>query len=74
MSHIAAYPQTHRFWGLISAVLFILTIPLGNWVVMNVGLVCLKDGPCLVPVLPGLMAPSAGRFTAFWRALRFPAF
>ena len=59
MSHIAAYPQTHRFWGLISAVLFILTIPLGNWVVMNVGLVCLKDGPCLVPVLPGLMAPSA---------------
>ena len=46
MSHIAAYPQTHRFWGLISAVLFILTIPLGNWVVMNVGLV-------------GLMAPSA---------------
>ena len=26
---------------------------------MNVGLVCLKDGPCLVPVLPGLMAPSA---------------
>lgn len=95
MSHIAAYPQTHRFWGLISAVLFILTIPLGNWVVMNVGLVCLKDGPCLVPVLPVswrrrlfcsralrsfcvtpciTASAHAGRFTAFWRALRFPAF
>ena len=26
--------------GFISLVLFILTIPLGNWVVTNVGLVC----------------------------------
>ena len=33
--------------GLISLVLFILTIPLGNWVVTNVGLVCDPHGPIL---------------------------
>ncbi|MEF9944784.1 MAG: VUT family protein, partial [Burkholderiaceae bacterium] len=27
-------------------------------VVMNVGLTCVPDGPCLIPVWPGLMAPS----------------
>ena len=29
-----------------------------NWVVMNVGTVCTADGPCLIPVWPGIMAPS----------------
>jgi uncharacterized PurR-regulated membrane protein YhhQ (DUF165 family) len=43
--------------GLISLVGFIATIPAANWLVQNVGL-CVPDGPCLVPVLPGLMAPS----------------
>lgn len=45
--------------GLITLVLFILTIPLGNWVVMNVGLVCDPNGPCLIPVWPGVWSPSA---------------
>ena len=45
--------------GLISLVLFILTIPLGNWVVTNVGLVCDPHGPCLIPVWPGVWSPSA---------------
>lgn len=44
--------------GIIYFILFILTIPAMNWVVMNVGTVCTKDGPCLIPVWPGLMAPS----------------
>ncbi len=44
--------------GLLYFVLFILTIPVMNWVVMNVGTVCTPDGPCLIPVAPGLMAPS----------------
>lgn len=47
-----------RGLGLLCLVLFILTIPLGNWVVMNVGTVCTKGGPCLIPVWQGLMAPS----------------
>ena len=40
--------------GIIYFILFILTIP----VVMNVGTVCTADGPCLIPVWPGIMAPS----------------
>ena len=45
--------------GLVALTLFILTIPLSNWLVVNVGLVCEPNGPCLIPVWPGLMAPSA---------------
>lgn len=48
-----------RSLGWISLILFILTIPVGNWVVMNVGAVCPPDGPCLIPVWPGIMSPSA---------------
>lgn len=45
--------------GLVALTLFILTIPLSNWVVVNVGLICEPNGPCLIPVWPGVMAPSA---------------
>lgn len=45
--------------GLFTLALFMLTIPLGNWVVMNVGLVCDPEGPCLIPVWPGVWSPSA---------------
>ena len=45
--------------GWLSLVCFVLTIPVSNWVIMHVGLVCPKDGPCLIPVWPGLWAPSA---------------
>ena len=44
--------------GAVFLVLFCLTIPLANWMIGNVGTVCLPNGPCLVPVAPGLMAPS----------------
>lgn len=37
---------------------FIATIPAANWLVGNVGTVCVPNGPCLIPVAPGLMAPS----------------
>lgn len=59
-----------RAFGWLSLILFILTIPVGNWVVMNVGLVCLKDGPCLIPVAPGMMAPSAVLLAGFALVLR----
>ena len=39
-------------------VLFCLTIPAANWMIGNVGTVCLADGPCVLPVAPGVMAPS----------------
>jgi uncharacterized PurR-regulated membrane protein YhhQ (DUF165 family) len=44
--------------GLIFLVLFALTIPAANWLIGNVGTACLARGPCLIPVAPGLMAPS----------------
>jgi uncharacterized PurR-regulated membrane protein YhhQ (DUF165 family) len=37
---------------------FIACIPLANWMIGHVGTVCPPNGPCLVPVAPGIMAPS----------------
>jgi len=37
---------------------FALSVPVANWMIHNVGLVCPPDGPCLIPVAPGLMSPS----------------
>lgn len=47
-----------RFEGTIFLVLFCLTIPAANWMIGHVGTVCAANGPCLVPVAPGIMAPS----------------
>lgn len=47
--------------GYIAFALFALTIPLANWLIGNVGTMCIPNGPCMVPVdfgLFGLMAPS----------------
>ncbi|WP_293797811.1 VUT family protein [uncultured Bosea sp.] len=44
--------------GAIALVLFGLTIPAANWMIGNAGTVCVPNGPCLVPVWPGVMAPS----------------
>ena len=64
MSHIveqggAARAAAHGWIGWLAVLGFILTIPLSNWVVMNVGVVCDPHGPCLIPVWPGIMSPSA---------------
>lgn len=37
---------------------FCATIPAANWMLGNVGLACPPDGPCLIPVGFGIMAPS----------------
>lgn len=37
---------------------FLATIPAANWLIGNVGTACIPAGPCLIPVFPGLMAPS----------------
>jgi len=44
--------------GFIFLAAFALTIPAANWLIGNAGIVCLDKGPCLIPVAPGLMAPS----------------
>jgi len=37
---------------------FLGLIPLANWLILHVGTVCQLHGPCLIPVAPGLLAPS----------------
>jgi len=37
---------------------FGLCIPAANWLIGHAGTVCVPNGPCLMPVAPGLMAPS----------------
>lgn len=49
-----------RRWieGLIFFGLFCLTVPAANWMILNIGTVCKPAAPCLIPVAPGVMAPS----------------
>ena len=44
--------------GLAAFSCFLVSIPLANWMVLHVGTTCVTHGPCLVPVAPGLLAPS----------------
>src|SRR5260370_29142569 len=44
--------------GIVFGALFALPIPAANWLIGHAGTVCQPAGPCLVPVAPGLMAPS----------------
>ena len=47
-----------RHEGMVFLALFALTIPAANWLIGHVGTVCQPSGACLIPVAPGLMAPS----------------
>lgn len=51
--------QRQTLYGWIALTLFIVTVPVSNWVIVNEGVVCEPNGPCLIPVAPGLMAPSS---------------
>jgi hypothetical protein len=45
--------------GVFFLVLFALTIPAANWLIGHVGTACTAPhGPCVVPVAPGITAPS----------------
>lgn len=44
--------------AVIVLVAFAATIPLANWMIGNWGTECIPNGPCLIPVGFGLMAPS----------------
>lgn len=47
-----------RAEGFFFLVAYIACIPIANWLIQHIGTVCPPDGPCLIPVAPGLMAPS----------------
>jgi uncharacterized PurR-regulated membrane protein YhhQ (DUF165 family) len=47
-----------RIEGFALLAAFASTVPLANWMIGNVGTLCPPDSPCLIPVAPGLLAPS----------------
>jgi uncharacterized PurR-regulated membrane protein YhhQ (DUF165 family) len=56
--------------GALYLVAFISCIPIANWMIGNVGTKCVPNGPCLVPVWPGIMAPSGVLMIGFALVLR----
>ena len=59
-----------RVFGLLAFVGFLACVPLANWMIGHVGTVCVPNGPCLIPVAPGLMAPSGVLMVGFALVLR----
>jgi uncharacterized PurR-regulated membrane protein YhhQ (DUF165 family) len=53
-----AAPDPTRRDGYLFLAGFALCIPAANWLIGNAGTTCVPNGPCLIPVAPGLMAPS----------------
>ena len=47
-----------RIEGYLYLLGFGLCIPAANWLIGNAGTYCVPEGPCLIPVAPGIMAPS----------------
>ncbi|MEE8333739.1 MAG: VUT family protein [Alphaproteobacteria bacterium] len=54
----AALSRRQRVEGALFLAGFALCIPVANWMLGNAGTICPPNGPCLIPVAPGLMAPS----------------
>lgn len=50
--------RRRRAEGLVFLLGFGLCIPAANWLIGHAGTVCVPQGPCLIPVAPGVMAPS----------------
>ncbi len=58
MNDCAETQARRRREGVLFLVLFGLTIPAANYLIQHVGTTCVPRGPCLIPVMPGLAAPS----------------
>jgi uncharacterized PurR-regulated membrane protein YhhQ (DUF165 family) len=50
--------SARRIQGFAFLIGFALCIPAANWMIGNLGSFCVPNGPCLIPVAPGIMAPS----------------
>lgn len=50
--------KVRQIEGFLYLALFCGCIPLANWLIGNVGTFCVPGGPCVVPVWPGISAPS----------------
>ena len=47
-----------RLEGMLYFAGFAGSIPIANWMLGHFGTICPPEGPCLIPVAPGIMAPS----------------
>jgi hypothetical protein len=56
--------------GITFLVAFAASIPAANWMIGHVGTVCVPSGPCLLPVAPGISAPSGVLMVGFALVLR----
>lgn len=50
--------QRRRLEGYAFLAAFAACVPAANWLIGHVGTTCVPDGPCVIPVAPGLSAPS----------------
>lgn len=50
--------RRRRHEGALFLLAFAACIPAANWLIGHVGLTCVPNGPCLIPVAPSLTAPS----------------
>ena len=50
--------MSKNFQGYICFALYIACIPLANWLIGHFGTFCVPEGPCMIPVWPGIAAPS----------------
>ena len=55
---MSATDSLRRREGFAYLALFTACVPAANWLIQNVGTFCVPNGPCLIPVAPGLTAPS----------------
>ena len=67
---VVMFKEQREREGLIFLILFSLTIPAANWLIGHVGTTCIPQGPCVVPVAPGLTAPSGVMMVGFALVLR----
>src|SRR5262245_2004067 len=55
---LATHMTRQQIEGFTFLAAFGLCIPAANWLIGHAGTVCIAGGPWLIPVAPGLMAPS----------------
>jgi uncharacterized PurR-regulated membrane protein YhhQ (DUF165 family) len=53
-----ALDRTRRREGALFFVAFVACVPLANWFIGHIGTACIPNGPCVIPVAPGVDAPS----------------
>lgn len=63
-------PVARRTPSILAFIGFLLTGPASNWFIQNIGATCIPDGPCLIPVFPGVTAPSGVLMVGFALVLR----